>query len=219
MKDLSSMFGDSPMLAAEAHADVCLRAVEALADVITASPEQRAAALNAVRDAETEADGLKAQMRRLVAGKLFMAVPRSQMIELVNRQDKIANRARDAALLITHRFDQLPEPIVAVLSEHLDIVLKVVRQSHKSVHELDEMMTTGFRGVEADRVVAMVEKLDSLESESDNEQWRLFAEMKKHEHLVEPIDAVFLYQVSTLLARIADHADQTGRVLEQMLTK
>jgi len=221
MKEVLSIFGDgsSPFMAAEAHADECLKAVEALAGVLTEKAADRREALSAVKYAETEADELKAEVRRQLAGKLFLPVPRAQMLDLINRQDKVANRAQDVAQLLVHRFDDLPSEIVSILREFLESSLTVVRQAHKSVHEFDELITTGFRGAEADRVVAMVDELDQLESASDKEQWRLFGELKKFEDQVSPIDGMFLYRVPNLLPEIGDQADQTGRLLEQMLTK
>lgn len=221
MKEVLSLFGDgnSPFTGAKAHADVCLKAVEALADVLTADAAPRLAAMKVVRALEGDADEIKGEVRRQLAGKLFLPVPRDQILALITRQDKIANRAQDVAVLFTNRFGDLSQDIIDLLHRFLDCDLKVVRQAHKSVNELDEMIATGFRGAEADRVVKMVEKLDKLESESDREQWRLFAEMKKFEDSVSPIDAMFLYRVTNLMAEIGDHADQTGRLLEQMLSK
>ncbi len=221
MKEVLSLFGEgaSPFIAAEAHADECLRAVEALADVLSASGSERTSATELVRACESRADEMKIAIRRQLAGKWFLPVPRAQLLDLINRQDKIANCAKDVAQLIEHRFETLPSDITEILQSFLAASLRVVRQSHKSVHEFDELITTGFRGAEADRVVAMVERLDELESQSDAEQWRLFGQMKQVEDQVSPIDAMFLYRVTTLIAKIGDHADRTGRLLEQMLTK
>ena len=221
MKEVLSIFGDgtSPFMAAVAHADQCLKAVEALTGVLTEQAADRQQAVSEVKRAETEADGLKAEVRRQLAGKLFLPVPRAQMLDLINRQDKVANRAQDVAQLVVHRFGDLPTEIVEILRAFLESSLSVVRQAHKSVHEFDELITTGFRGAEADRVIDMVEELDRLESASDKEQWRLFGELKKFEEQVSPIDAMFLYRVTTLIADIGDEADRAGRLLEQMLTK
>lgn len=217
MKEIVQMFRSSPLERVKTHADICLKCVEALPAVLQAAPGERAGPLKEVKSLESQADKEKAKIRRKLTQRLFMPVPKTQVLELVHVQDKIANRAKDIAVLFTHRFDELPGPVIDILVEFVNVNLLVVKQARDAIHELDELVETGFRGVEAERVIAMVDDLDKLESQSDKKQWELFAQMKTLEESVSPIDAMFLYRVTTLAAEIGDRADRTGRLLEQML--
>lgn len=217
MKEIVQMFRSSPLEKVKDHADVCLECLEALPAVLTAPIGERVEALKVVKKKEKEADGIKAKIRRKLTRRLFMPVPKNQVLELVHAQDKIANRAKDIATLFTHRFDELPPEIIEILVKFVETNLAVVRQARLSIHELDELVETGFRGVEADLVVDMVDRLDQLESESDRRQWELFAELKQHEDKISPVDAMFVYRLTVLIAEVGDRADRTGRLLEQML--
>jgi len=187
--------------------------------VLTTDPSLRIEPLDAVKKLEKDADEIKANIRRNMTRRLFMPVPRQQILELIHAQDKIANRAQDIAVLYTHRFGELPQEVVKIIHQNLECNLAIVRQARKSIHELDELVETGFRGVEADLVISMVDELDKLESASDRKQWDLFAEMKQVEGLLEPVDAMFIYRITNLMAEIGDRAHHTGRLLEQMLVR
>lgn len=218
MKEIIDMFRSSPLEAVKKHADLCLECAEALPKALTTDGEARKEALEVVRRLERQADEVKAGIRHQMTKRLFMPVPKTQILELLHAQDKVANRAKDIATLFFHRFDELPEPIVNLLLGFVEVNLAVIRQAHRSVHELDELVETGFRGVEAELVSSMVEKLDELESVCDRHQWDIFSKLKVHEKDVSAVDAMFIYRLVTLIADLGDYADRTGRLLELMLT-
>lgn len=218
MKQITDIFRASPLEAVKKHADLCLECAEALPKALTTKGEARKEALEVVRRLERQADTVKAEIRHQMTKRLFMPVPKSQILELLHAQDKVANRAKDIATLFYYRFDGLPEAVVNILLGFVEVNLGVIRQSRRSVHELDELVETGFRGVEAELVSSMVEKLDELESACDRHQWEIFSKLKSLETDVSPVDAMFIYRLVTLIADLGDCADRTGRLLEQMLT-
>jgi predicted phosphate transport protein (TIGR00153 family) len=92
------------------------------------------------------------------------------------------------------------------------------KQARKSVRELDELFTAGFRGAEADLVESMIEELDRIETDTDNKQVELRASLFRIEATLNPVDAVFMYKVIELTGEIADMAERVGRRLEVLLS-
>ena len=92
------------------------------------------------------------------------------------------------------------------------------KQARKSVRELDELFTAGFRGAEVELVAGLIEELDQIETDTDDKQAALRAALFEIESTLNPVDAVFMYQVIETTGEIADMAERVGRRLELLLS-
>lgn len=64
----------------------------------------------------------------------------------------------------------------------------------------------------------MIEELDQIETDTDDKQAALRASLFSLEKTLDPIDAIFMYQVIELTGEIADMAERVGRRLELLLS-
>ena len=87
-----------------------------------------------------------------------MPVPREDVLELLLVQDRMANRARDVAGLVLGRSMAIPEPIAEEFLEFVRRNVDAAKQARKSVRELDELFTSGFRGAEVTLVERLIEE-------------------------------------------------------------
>ncbi len=167
---------------------------------------------------EHEADDLKKEIRLHLPKSLFMPVPREDLLQLLLVQDRMANRAKDVSGLVLGRKLKIPPAIADEFMEFVERNIDAAKQARKSVRELDELFTSGFRGAEAALVESLLEELDAIETDTDERQaalrWSLFAVEKD----LHPIDAIFLYQVIEMTGEIADMAERVGRRLELLLS-
>jgi predicted phosphate transport protein (TIGR00153 family) len=167
---------------------------------------------------EHEADSIKKEIRLHLPKSLFMPVPREDLLELLLVQDKIANRTKDVSGIVMGRKMAIPESIAEMFLEFVDRNVDAAKQARKSVRELDELFTAGFKGAEVKLVTAMIEELDKIETDTDNKQVALRAALFKIEADMNPIDAIFMYKVIDLTGEIADMAERVGRRLELLLS-
>ena len=149
---------------------------------------------------------------------LFMPVPREDLLELLLVQDKIANRAKDASGVVMGRNMRIPEPIADKFKEFVDSSIAAAKQARKSVRELDELFTAGFKGAEVSLIAELIEQLDEMETKTDQKQTEIRSALFKIEKTLDPIDAMFLYEVIQLTGEIADMAERVGRRLELLLS-
>ena len=147
-----------------------------------------------------------------------MPVPREDLLELLLVQDKIANRTKDVSGLVVGRKLQVPDQISAQFLEFVDRNVDAAKQARKSVRELDELFTAGFRGAEVALVTALIEELDLIETDTDEKQAALRGALFAIEKDLNPIDAMFMYKVIELTGEIADMAERVGRRLELLLS-
>jgi predicted phosphate transport protein (TIGR00153 family) len=219
---LANIFGSSPVQPLEKHIEIafrCAKQLKPLFEAVIAEDWDKALAARAEIEAlEHEADNVKKEIRLNMPKSLFMPVPREDLLELLLVQDKIANRTRDVSGVIIGRRMRIPKPIAAMFVEFVERNVDAAKQARKSVRELDELFTAGFRGAEVALVADMIEKLDRIETETDEQQTALRAALFEIEKSLDPIDAIFLYDVISLTGEIADMAERVGRRLELLLS-
>jgi predicted phosphate transport protein (TIGR00153 family) len=149
---------------------------------------------------------------------LFMPVPREDLLNLLWAQDQIANTARDISGLVFGRKMQIPESIRDDFMSYVSRNAAAAKKARKSIRELDELYTTGFRGVEAAFVEALVEELDQIENDTDEMQAKVRTRLFAIEDELPPVHVMFLYQVIVLIGQIGDMAERIGRRLELLLS-
>jgi uncharacterized protein len=219
---LANIFGSSPVMPLEKHVDIAYRCTRELVGFFEAVIADDWAKARGVRDAieslEHEADDLKKEIRIHLPKSLFMPVPREDLLELLLVQDKMANRAKDVSGLVLGREMQIPSAIAEKFLEFVQRCVDAAKQARKSVRELDELFTTGFRGAEVSLVSSMIEELDRIETDTDDLQAELRAELFAVEGDYDPVHVIFLYRVIELTGEIADMAERVGRRLELLLS-
>jgi predicted phosphate transport protein (TIGR00153 family) len=219
---LANIFGTSPVRPLEKHIDIAYRCSRNLTfffkAVIAGDWDKAVAARDTIDALEHKADNLKKEIRLHLPKSLFMPVPREDLLELLLVQDKIANRTKDVSGLVLGRRMQIPAAIADMFLEFVKRNVAAAKQARKSVRELDELFTTGFRGAEVTLVSALIEELDTIETETDELQAELRGELFKIESELDPVNVIFLYRVIELTGEIADMAERVGRRLELLLS-
>lgn len=219
---LANIFGSSPVQPLEKHMDVTYRCAKQLneffAAVIADDWDKARAVRDEIERLEHDADDLKKEIRLHLPKSLFMPVPREDLLELLLVQDKIANRTKDVSGLVLGRRMRIPEAIAEAFRVFVERNVDAAKQARKSVRELDELFTAGFRGAEVDLVESLIEELDRIETDTDAKQAEIRAELFKIESTLNPVDAVFMYKVIELTGEIADMAERVGRRLELLLS-
>ena len=219
---LANIFGTSPVKPLEEHIGLTYQCAKQLrpffAATISGNWDKAFAARDAIERLEHEADDLKKTIRLHLPKSLFMPVPREDLLELLLVQDKIANRTKDVSGIVVGRKIQIPAPIAEQFLDFVDRNIDAAKQARKSVRELDELFTVGFRGAEVALVAGLIEELDKIETDTDEKQAALRSALFEIEKTLDPIDAIFMYQVIELTGEIADMAERVGRRLELLLS-
>lgn len=219
---LANIFGTSPVQPLERHCDIAYQCSKQLIEffqaVIAGDWDRAGRARESIDELEHSADELKKEIRLHLPKSLFMPVPRQDLLELLLVQDKIANRSKDVSGLILGRKMQIPPAIADDFLEFVRRNVDAAKQARKSVRELDELFTTGFKGAEVNLVESLIEELDRIESDTDQRQANLRSALFSIESTLDPVTVIFLYRVIELTGEIADMAERVGRRLELLLS-
>ena len=218
---IQRIFGRSPFKPIEAHIDICHACAElvpALLENVAAENWDEVARLQQkIVALENEADDLKIEIRSRLPRSFFLPVPRPDLLELLTRQDRIANRARGIAGLILSRRLTFPPALNADIDEFARKCVKACLQARQVVRELDELLNTGFRGREMDRVRNMVHDIDVTERRCDEIEAAIRGRLYSLEAGLSPVDVVFMYRVIEWIGDLANHAERVGHRLDQLL--
>jgi predicted phosphate transport protein (TIGR00153 family) len=168
---------------------------------------------------EHEADKLKKSVRLHLPKSLFLPVPRSDLLELLSVQDKVANRAKDIAGLMLGRQMTVPQALQPLVRIYVQRSVDASAQALKAMNELDELLETGFAGREAVLVENLIEELGSIENDTDRLQIEVRRNLFKLEKDLPPVDVMFLYQIIDWIGDVADRAQRVGNRLEQLLAR
>jgi predicted phosphate transport protein (TIGR00153 family) len=203
---------------AKVHA--CVSQLEPLFKAVVANDQQGVAeARKIIAQLENEADELKWKLRHHLPAGLFMPVDRRDLLEVLMMQDKIANQAKDIAGLILGRKMTLPSEMHELFLEYGNRSIAASAQALKVIQELDELVETGFRGVEVDRVQKMISDLNKIESETDEFQIRLRDILFGLEDDLRPTDVMFTYRLIEGVGKVADLAQRVGSRLQLVLAR
>ena len=168
---------------------------------------------------EHEADKLKKSVRLHLPKSLFLPVPRSDLLELLSVQDKVANRAKDIAGLMLGRQMAIPQALQPLMRTYVQRSVDASAQALKAMNELDELLETGFAGREAVLVETLIEELGVIENDTDSLQIEVRRHLFKLEKDLPPVDVMFLYQIIDWVGDVADRAQRVGNRLEQLLAR
>ncbi len=217
------LFASSPMRPMQDHmakVHECTSLVKDFFDAACANDWDRAEQIQKrIRDLENEADDLKRDLRLHLPKGLFLPVARSDLLSLLSRQDKIANRARDVAGLVTGRKMQFPASIHDELKTFVARCIDASAQALKAIQELDELVVTGFRGREATMVEEMITQLDEIENDTDDLQRVLRSNLFALESELPAVDVIFLYKTIEWIGELADTAQRVGSRLEMLIAR
>lgn len=217
------MFGPSPIGPIEQHSRTVHRCAQELQPFFEAVLQQDWDLADKLKDeivkVEKEADRIKRDLRLHLPTGLFLPVSRTDLLELLNVQDRIANKAEDIARLITSRRMVIPSVLAPLMTPFLKRCIDASSQASKAINELDELLESGFRGSEVKIVEDMIVTLDEIEHDTDD----LLADIRHQifglEKDLPAIEIFFFYKLVQWIGDLADHAQSVGSKLQILIAR
>lgn len=220
---IAALFGKSPFKPMQQHMRIVCECVAEVPGLFSAVIAQDAAQVEAQKDKifvkEGEADALKNDLRDHLPKSMMLAVDRRDLLELLAMQDSIADTAQDIAGLLVERKMEVPADMAEPLMRFVNRCVETCEQAHKVIEELDELLETGFRGRDVDRVNAMVLELGQMESDTDLMGISLSGVLFAEEDSMKPVSVMFWYQLIQWVGDLADYAEKVGDRLRLLVAR
>lgn len=220
---VSRIFGHSPVHPIQQHMSKVFAAAELLDPFFEAVIQKDVTTMRALYEQigalEEEADSLKKNLRLQLPKTLFMPVARADLLDLIAKQDHVANVAKDISGLMLGRKMQLPAATEEDFKALARSAIQTCAQANKTVGELDELFEAGFSGAEANLMASMIEELDRLEGDADAVEVKLRNTLFGLEESTKPVDMVFLYKIVDALGELSNEAQRVGSRLHLLLAR
>ncbi len=223
MSRIFNMFGPSPIKPIEKHIYTAYKCAKALypffESVLQENWEEASNIREKIVELEKEADLIKRDLRLHLPTGLFLPVSRTDLLELLTSQDRIANKAEDISGLILSRKMSIPKALSKPFLPFLESALRAAKQACKAINELDELLESGFRGNEVRIVEDMIMQLDEIEHDCDDKLAAIRHQIFELETELPAIEIVFLYKLVQWIGDLADHAQTVGGRLQILIAR
>ncbi|MBK1718592.1 TIGR00153 family protein [Thiocystis violacea] len=220
---IADLFGRSPFKPTQEHMRLVQACVSRLPSLIEALIADDTAALERIqldiRDQAARASTLKKHIRLHLPRSLFMPVDRRELFDLLDLQDAIASGMREIADRLVERQTPVPPALGADLLALVQAGTAACRQSMAIVDELDELIETGFRGPEAERVEHMIEDLERARCEADDLGAGLARALFGLERDLDPVTLMRLSRLIRETVALAEGAEKVGDHLLPLIAR
>lgn len=216
--NILDVFASPPVSPLQAHMEACSRSAVLLGPYFLELAEKKwDAALmyqSEIANLEREADLLKVDFRVNLPESLFLSFSRDLLLDLLSRQERIANTAKDIAGITLGRQMAIPASITQDFHHFLDRCVQAVQQAKEAICQLTQIIQSGHCQKEVEVLITLIRKLNDTEHETDELQIGLRQAIFSLESTLSPIDTFFLYQIIEKIGCLADYADQIGTRLK-----
>ncbi len=220
MSLISDLFGRSPVKPMQEHMRAslaCARLVQPLYEAMVAGDADEIHRQREEIDRlEHEADRIKNEIRSHLPSRMMLALERRDMLEILDAQDSIADTAQDIAELADQRSMVVHPGLKQVLGDLVAQVIRTCEQADRIINELDELVETGFRGREVQRVQDMIDELSRLETETDRLEERCTRQVFALEDELG-VGTLFWWHLVEWIADIADYGERVGNRLRLLI--
>lgn len=211
---LMQLFGQSPFTPLQEHIRVVIDCANEVPGLFTAALDHDLPKVELIRGKintlESEADDIKNELRAHLPKSLFLPVDRRDLLEILDLQDSIADTAQDIAGMMFVRHMTLPDEMREPLMELTTRCVDACNHLGKIMAEMNELVGTGFRGAEADKVMYMIDELNKIETDTDVHAIRLMRLLFENEEEIGPVLTVMWDRVIHWVGDLANFAERAG---------
>lgn len=219
----SKLFGRSPFSSLQEHMKEVVSCVNLMADTFTAleagDRELLQKVADLVNERENRADEIKVELRKHLPKSLFLPVDRRDVLHILESQDNIADRAQDIPEMLLLRDFPFPPSLAEKVHDLVASSLAVVHRTSDVIHEMDELVETGFGGREREMVENMLIEISELENVSDLKGLDCCRLLFSLEDEIGPVSVVLWFDIIRWIGDIADHAEKVSNLIRLLLAR
>tara|TARA_Y100001970_G_scaffold97140_1_gene122280 strand:- start:307 stop:969 length:663 start_codon:yes stop_codon:yes gene_type:complete len=174
--------------------------------------------ITATSKSELEADEIKSEIRDVLRGSVRLAVDKLVFLELVSRQDRIADYAENVTEILSFRKLYENKGAQKLVLQLADSVTATVEEYRKTVERFEYLLESAFSNKEKDIMHKHIGKVNDLEHEAD------LIEAKAASYVFtngddQPLAAAHMYRLIQRLDDVANAAETAANSLLPIISK
>lgn len=222
MRTIANLFGKSPFVPLQSHMRKVSECIDGLGELflifVNEDFDSIGEIARKISKTEHEADLVKNDIRNHLPRGLFLPVDRGKLLEIISTQDEIADTAENVAVLCSLKRLPVPAAVKVVFLEFCSKSTECFQLSRAVIEQLDELLESGFGGVEAEKVRELVHAVAVKEHEVDLCQRELLRIMFDSEDVLNYAEfhlwLRILSEISTISDLSENLADKVRTTLE-----
>ena len=221
MRTIAKLFGRNPFVPLQLHMEKVSECVGRIIPILQAYSNGQADQVDVlareISEREHEADQLKHDIQSQVPRGMFLPIDRERLLEILAVQDSIADKAENLAALLTFRRTSIPATMSELLQAFLAKNLEAFDGAHRIVKELDGLLSSGFGGVEAEKVRLMVMDVSRLEYEADQIQHRLLQQLFANEENLSVADFFLMDKILKQISELSNLSERLAHRIQRAM--
>ena len=220
MKLFESRIGPSVFKAFYEHAEKVFETVENMNASVKSACDGKDIEeyITATSKSELEADEIKSEIRDVLRGSVRLAVDKLVFLELVSRQDRIADYAENVTEILSFRKLYENKEAQKLVLQLADSVTATVEEYRKTVERFEYLLESAFSNKEKDIMHKHIGKVNDLEHEAD------LIEAKAASYVFtngddQPLAAAHMYRLIQRLDDVANAAETAANSLLPIISK
>ena len=220
MKLFESRIGPSVFKSYYEHAEKVFETVENMNVCVKAACEGEdiQGHITATSESELEADKIKSEMRDVLRGSVRLAVDKPVFLDLVSRQDRIADYAENVTEILSFRKLYENKEAKALVLELADAVTSTVEEYKQTVGRFEYLLESAFSNKEKDIMHQHIGRVNDLEHRAD------LVEAKAASYVFtngedKPLAASHMYRLIQRLDDVANAAETAANSLLPIISK
>ena len=220
MKLFESRIGPSVFKSYYLHAEKVFETVENMNACVKAAceGEEIEEHITATSKSELEADKVKSEIRDVLRGSVRLAVDKPVFLDLVSRQDRIADYAENVTEILSFRELYDNKEAKSLVLDLADSVTATVDEYRTTVGRFEYLLESGFANKEKEIMHTHIGKVNDLEHEAD------LVEAKAASFVFsngdgQPLAASHMYRLIQRLDDVANAAETAANSLLPIISK
>jgi predicted phosphate transport protein (TIGR00153 family) len=220
---LGRLFGKSPIAPIQRHMQLAQESVQMLCELLTALADgelQRADDIQALMiRTVAEARDLRHDLRKHLPRGLLLAMPRADLLQLVEIQQDIVTRCMSLTLPLAGRGLTITPALRTRLDALCSALADAADRALAAIRELDEMLELAFMQNERGPVHKALDALREQLAQCEEQHRRLLGELNEQEATLPAVDVMLLHQAGAALAGLALRCSDVGDQLDLLLAR
>ena len=224
MSTIGKLFGRSPFGQIQQHMEQVSKCINKMAEAIEAARAGKFEELDqfsaGVSKLEHQADQIKNDIRERLLKRVFMPIDRGEVLEILSLQDSLADTAEDVCKVLT--FKPLPffDDFTSDFDQFVKLNLEAFAIVASVINQLDELIESGFGGIEAERVRGLAKDASFAEHQADLVQIQLLKKIYAHDTEMTHGEFHLWMRLTYVLSRVSNESeDLANRVLKTLSLK
>ena len=220
MKLFESRIGPSVFKTYYKHAQRVFETVENMNNCVRAAcaGDNLKAHIKATSKSELKADKIKNKIRDMLRGSIRLAVDKLVFLDLVSRQDRIADYAENVTEILSFRELYVNTKARNLVLKLADAVTATVEEYQKTVGRFEYLLESAFANREKEIMHEHIAQVNNLEHRADKAEAKAAAYVFSNGE-DQPLAAAHMYRLIQRLDDVANAAETAANSLLPIISK